>query len=471
MVGTRDGALRRAQDAFASGAFERRLADLVAIPSTSQDPAFSADLDRYLADAIVPWLDLLGFTSAVHPNPVAGAGPILVARRIEAEGLPTILTYGHGDTVRGLDEDWTEGRVPWRMRREDDRWYGRGTADNKGQHAINLFALEHVLAERGGRLGFNLKLILEMGEERGSPGLRDFVAAHAEELAADLFLASDGPRVSPTMPTIAAGSRGNHHFDLVVAPRQGGVHSGHWGGLTSDPALVLSHALASVCDRNGRILVRDWLPKGGAPLPNATRAMLAECPVDAGSDAAQIEPGWGEPGLTPAEKLYAWNSFIVLAMLSGQPQAPVNAVAPWARAHCQIRYAPGTDVEELEPILRRHLDRHGFNEVRIEPGRPGLRASATDLSDPWLSWVSASMERSLGTRVQTVPASSGAVPGDVFQDHLGTPLIWVPHGHNGCKQHGPDEHLLVQVASQGIAAFTGLWWDLGSNTLPGARHP
>ena len=52
------------------------------------------------------------------------------------------------------------------------RWYGRGIADNKGQHSVNMQAMANVLAARG-RLGFNAKFLIEMGEETGSPGLRD----------------------------------------------------------------------------------------------------------------------------------------------------------------------------------------------------------------------------------------------------------------------------------------------------------
>jgi hypothetical protein len=58
------------------------------------------------------------------------------------------------------------------------------------------------------------------------------------------------------------------------------------------------------------------------------------------------------------------------------------------------------------------------------------------------------------------------LPGDVFIDHLGTPLVWVPHSYNGCKQHGPDEHLLIAPAREGILAFAGLWWDLGEGRTP-----
>ena len=92
---TRDGALRRAAQAFDAGGFRERLAALVAIPSTSQDPGQEAALGRYLEEGILPWLEDLGFAARIHPNPLQGFGPILAATRIEDPALPTILLYGH----------------------------------------------------------------------------------------------------------------------------------------------------------------------------------------------------------------------------------------------------------------------------------------------------------------------------------------------------------------------------------------
>lgn len=306
--------------------------------------------------------------------------------------------------------------------------------------------------------------MLETCEERGSIGLRDFVAAHKDELAADVLIGSDGPRVMPEVPTIATGTRGTFHFDLVVDLRPGGVHSGHWGGLTTDPAIVLTYALGAIMDRNGKILVRDWLPRNG--LPASVRSVLQGCEVGGGGEAASIDAGWGEPGLTAAEKIYGWNSFIVLAMVSGRPENPVNAVAPNARAHCQIRYTVDTDPATFAPALRRHLDAEGYANVRIENAGIRMPASRTDPAHPWVRWTTASMERTLGRHVQVIPNSSGGLPGDVFVDHLGTALIWVPHSYNGCKQHGPDEHFLIAPAREGIAAFAGIWWDLGESGVP-----
>jgi acetylornithine deacetylase/succinyl-diaminopimelate desuccinylase-like protein len=463
-MSTRDAAIARAMQFFDGGGFRDRLADLVAIPSTSQDPGHEADVNGYLTAAIQPWLERMGFSVAIYPNPAEGFGPILLAERLEGPDRPTVLTYGHGDTVRGLDDQWRAGLSPWNLTEQGNHWYGRGSADNKGQHALNLTALEAVLAERGGKLGFNLKLLLETSEERGSIGLRAFVAEQADRLVADVLIASDGPRVMPEVPTIATGTRGTYHFDLVVDLRPGGVHSGHWGGLITDPAVILSHALGAIIDRHGKILVRDWLPANG--IPAAVRAVLNGCPVGGGGESASIDPEWGEPGLTAAEKIYGWNSFIVLSMLSGRPENPVNAVAPNARAHCQIRYTVDSDPSGFEGALRRHLDDNEFRGVRIENASVRMPASRTDPAHPWVRWSVGSIEMSLGKRVQVIPNSSGGLPGDVFVDYLGVPLVWIPHSYNGCGQHGPDEHLLVGPAREGLAAFVGLWWDLGEGETP-----
>ena len=126
--------------------------------------------------------------------------------------MPTVLSYGHGDVIRAQTDQWRDGLHPFTLVEEGDRLYGRGTADNKGQHLINIAALEAVIAARG-RLGFNCRMVIETGEETGSPGLHDFFAAQKDALSADVLIASDGPRLQPETPTMFMGSRGGVTFD------------------------------------------------------------------------------------------------------------------------------------------------------------------------------------------------------------------------------------------------------------------
>jgi acetylornithine deacetylase/succinyl-diaminopimelate desuccinylase-like protein len=141
------------------------------------------------------------------------------------------------------------------LAQDGDRLYGRGTADNKGQHSINIAALGQVLAVRGGKLGFNVKWLIETGEETGSPGLAAFCAAHRAELAADVLIASDGPRLARRPATVFLGSRGVANFDLSLHLRGGAHHSGNWGGLLRNPGTVLANAIACLVDGRGGILV------------------------------------------------------------------------------------------------------------------------------------------------------------------------------------------------------------------------
>src|SRR4029077_15426662 len=189
---------------------------------------------------------------------------------------------------------WKRGRTPWSLTESDGRYWGRGTADNKGQHSINLAALAAVLKARG-RLGFNLKWLIEMGEEVGSPGLRELCTEHRARLAADVLIASDGPRLGADRATIFLGSRGAYPIDFTIEAREGGHHSGNWGGLLSSPAIQLVHALSTIAGPTGQVRIPEWVPDA---IPDSVRRALADCDVRSGPGEPEIDPNWGEPGLT-----------------------------------------------------------------------------------------------------------------------------------------------------------------------------
>jgi acetylornithine deacetylase/succinyl-diaminopimelate desuccinylase-like protein len=460
---SRSDTIARAAAYYDEGGYVADLARRVAIESSSQDPARAPALRSYLTAEITPTLERLGFACCILENPKGP--PVLVAERIEDPRYLTVLLYGHGDTVAGMDRRWRAGLSPWTLTAEGDRLYGRGAADNKGQHSVNLGALAAVIAVRGG-LGFNCKFLLEMGEEVGSAGLRELCAAHADGLLrADLLIGSDGPRVGAAEPTLFLGARGGFPIELVVALRPGAHHSGNWGGLLANPAIVLAHALATITDARGAIRIPEWRP----PLPDSVRNVLRGVSVDGGADGPRVDADWGEPELTPAERVYGWNSFEVLAMIAGTPEQPVNAIPGEARAYCQLRYVVGTAVDDIVPALRRHLDRRGFPNVDVRAGRGAhFNASRLDPDDPWVGFAARSLERTTGRVPTILPNLGGSLPNDIFSDVLRLKTIWVPHSYPGCSQHAPDEHMLGSVARDGLCLMAGLFWDLGDPALP---HP
>ena len=465
---SRAAAIKMSERYFDDGGFVADLARRVAIKTESQNPERSAELLAYLEDEMRPSLERDGFSCTLLANPSGNGGPFLLAERIEDSGLPTVLSYGHGDVIRGQEEQWRAGLAPWVLTREGDRLYGRGTADNKGQHTINLGALAAVLKTRG-RLGFNVKLLIETGEETGSTGLREVCAQNKQRLAADVLIASDGPRLQPGRATIYLGTRGAVNFDLAVDLRAGGHHSGNWGGLLANPGIVLAHAIASITNANGAIRVPEWRPDSLTP---AVRAALADLVVEGGAEGPEVNADWGEPGLTPAERVFGWCSFEVLAFVTGNPNKPVNAIPPRASAHCQLRYVVGVDADDIVPALRRHLDRNGYGMVKLTPARDGFFAATRLAPDhPWVKWTAASIARTVGAAPAILPNLGGSLPNDVFADVLGLPTVWIPHSYASCSQHAPNEHLLAPLVREGLAIMAGVFWDLGESGIPPRCKP
>jgi acetylornithine deacetylase/succinyl-diaminopimelate desuccinylase-like protein len=455
---SRSAAIAAAEKYFDSGGFLADLARRVAIATESQNPARGPELRAYLESEMSESLARIGATSRVLDNPRGKGGPFLIAELIEDPKRPTVLLYGHGDVIRGQDAEWRAGLGPWTVRQEGERIYGRGTADNKGQHTINLAAIETVLRTRG-KLGFNLKVLIETEEETGSPGLKEFCEQNKRLLAADVLISSDGPRLQPGRATIYLGTRGALNFIMSVDPGKGAHHSGNWGGLIANPGIILAHAIASITDARGSIRVPEWRPNTLTP---SVRAALADLEIDAGPDGPRIEPDWGEPGLTPPERVFGWCSFEVLAFVTGNPERPVNAIPARASATCQLRYVVGIDAQDILPALRRHLDRHGFANVKVEPAREVvMHATRLDPESPWVKWTAASIERTTGSKPAILPNLGGSLPNEVFAHTLGLPTVWIPHSYAACSQHAPNEHLLAPVAREALRIMAGVYWDLG----------
>ena len=272
---TRTDAIARARHQLHSGEFLTELDRRVAYQTESLNPERHDALRAYLEDELQPAFSQLDFATRIIESPT-GKSPYLLAEYRESSSAPTVLTYGHGDVVDGMAGEWRDNLDPWRTTTVENRVYGRGTADNKGQHSINMSAIRAVREARGGRLGFNAKFIIETGEEIGSPDLRQVCESLRDELKADLFLASDGPRLSADRPTIFLGCRGGIRIHLDVNLRDGSHHSGNWGGVLANPATILASAIATLVDGNGRLLLDELKPPR---LSNQIRTTLADVKI------------------------------------------------------------------------------------------------------------------------------------------------------------------------------------------------
>ena len=452
----RADAIANAHHLLASGEFLKTLERRVAYRTESQNSGRAGELRAYLEKEMQPAFAELDFDSRLVESP-SGKSPFLIADYREGASLPTVLVYGHGDVVDGMEGEWRGNLDPFRTTRIDNRVYGRGTADNKGQHSINLAALRAVRDARGGKLGFNAKFLVEMGEEIGSPDLNKVCASLRDELKADLLLASDGPRLAADRPTIFLGCRGGIRIHLDVNLREGGHHSGNWGGVLANPATILANAITSLVDERGQMKLDALKPPR---LTNRIRSYLTDVEIKPLPDEPALSDNWGEEGLSAAERLYAWNTLEVLAMSSGNIDKPANAIPGQARAVLQLRFVVGTKHEQVVDAVRGHLHGHGFAMVEVSATQSFI-ASRTDFDSPWIAWAAESIRLTTGKAPAVLPNFGGSLPNDVFSETLGMPTIWVPHSYPGCSQHAPDEHILLDVTEEALGIMAGLFWDLG----------
>jgi acetylornithine deacetylase/succinyl-diaminopimelate desuccinylase-like protein len=190
--------------------------------------------------------------------------------------------------------------------------------------------------------------------------------------------------------------------------------------------------------------------------------------VDGGPDGPAVDPTWGEPGLTPAERVYAWNTFEVLAFEAGNPAKVVNAIPPRATAWCQLRFTVDRDPDTFLPAIRNHLDAYGYPEVEVAQGDGAVTMRATRLlpDHEWVQWTLRSIEQTVQGPITILPNLGGSLPNAVFAEILGMPTVWVPHSYAACSQHAPDEHVLAPIMREGLRIMTGIFWDLGEAGAP-----
>lgn len=123
-----------------------------------------------------------------------------------------IVLSGHSDVVPVAGQDWT--RDPFRLTRDGDRLFGRGTTDMKGFVAAMLAAAERAATQK---LQEPLKLVLSYDEEVGCVGI-----AQMQNRLADLM---GQPRVAligePTQMQVAVGHKGKASYTAVTQGEAG----------------------------------------------------------------------------------------------------------------------------------------------------------------------------------------------------------------------------------------------------------
>ncbi|TQJ49462.1 M20/M25/M40 family metallo-hydrolase [Phycicoccus sp. SLBN-51] len=409
------------------------LEDLVAFRSVANPEIEPADECHHAAALVASLLVEEGFDD-VDQLPAPDGSTAVVARSAAPPGAPTVLLYSHYDVVPAGDpQAWDT--PPWQLTERDGRWYGRGSADCKGNLVASLLALR-ALARVCGEWPVGVAVLCEGSEEQSSGGTEALVRERPELVRCDALVLADTGNVELGLPTVTTSLRGTGSVLVTVRTMERPAHSGMYGGAVPDALQALLMTLASLRDETGETTIDGLAHDGtwqGAPVDEERLR----------ADAALLEGVDPLPGRNagPADLLWARPAATVLAIDCPPVSQVTAAVQGEARAVVNLRVPAGTDAAHAQQLLTDHLVRHTPFGAHVDVRPVSLGQPFEARTDgPAHQAMTRAMRDAFGRDVVTT-GQGGSIPlatalAELLPD---TEILLVGVEEPGCRIHGPNE--------------------------------
>lgn len=428
------------------------LKEYLSMPSISTLPENKRDVER-TADWIRSQLQNIGMERIGIVQ--TDGHPVVRGDWLKApSGRPTVMIYGHYDVqpVDPLDQ-WVS--PPFTPTVRGDNIYARGAADMKGQGHALLKALE-ALMKKTGSLPVNTKILFEGEEELGSPHLDSFIEKNKEELRCDFCLNCDADIAKPDLPSLAYGLRGLEYYEVWIRGPKSDLHSGSFGGIVHNPAVVLSELIAGLHDRDGRVTLRGFYDK----VRKLSKEESQEIKETSFSDeewrkAAGVERFYGEKGFSLSERVGARPTLEVNGMVSGFTGQGQKTVLPAsAMAKISMRTVPYQVPEQIDASLRQYFREKTPSTVQWEIKRLSSSPYAIiERGTRELSSAAQALTESYGAK-PVFKLEGGTVPVvSMLKSRLGVNSIMLGCGLPDAGIHGPNEKLHLPTYYKGIETY------------------
>lgn len=427
-------------------AFEARLKEFVEIPSVSADPDRKDDIRRCAEFAAATIRDFGG-----QPEILETAGNPLVAGRFGDGPGPTVTLYNHLDVQPASRETEPWKTDPFVFTREGDRYFGRGTTDDKGPA---LTALWGIRAAREAGVTANFRVLWELEEEIGSPNFEEGIKRHKAKLATDHVIVSDTIWVSRRRPACPAGLRGLQGFELTLETGTTDQHSGTTGGAARNPLGELMKLVSEMYDATtGRVKIKgfydDVVPPSRAEIEEFRRSGFSVRDFIRDHEFKSIR---STDPMDVMKRIWALPTFEVHGVVGGYTGPGIKTVIP-PRASVKIscRLVPNQSPKKIAALVRAFVrERNPDVKVRTEAPMHPYKAPT---EGPLPEAVRAAMKFAFGKEPVFVRegGSIGAVVS--MEKVLKAPVLFLglslpEHGY-----HAPNENYDWQQARGGMAAF------------------
>ena len=436
--------------------YRRELAEFVAIPSISTDPARAGDVRR-AAEWVASRLRAAGpIDVEVWDTP---RHPAIYGRWDGAPGAPTVLVYGHVD-VQPPDPIDAWDSPPFVLTERNGRLYARGVSDDKASMLQPILAAEAFFAS-GRTPPVNLRFLFEAEEEIGSPSLPALVSAHRERLACDAVLSADGGMWRADVPSITVSMRGIVSLEFTVSAPGKDLHSGRHGGAVANPLHAAAALVASLHHDEGGVAVDGFYDGVDAIEPPLLDA-IARLPFDESRYLADVgaPSAFGEPGYGTLARLWYRPTVEVNGLYGGYQGPGSKTVLPaTARVKITCRLVPRQRPGDILAKLRRHLERRcpAGVRLRIEDEHAGAAAYRVSPDSPFVRAAAATLEDVFGTPALVV-GMGGTVPIVVtFREVLGADTVFFSFSTADEDIHAPNEFYRPERFRLGLEAWARLW--------------
>lgn len=426
--------------------FVQELLPLIAQPSISATGEGMEDFAKMMVEVIAE----AGFQAELLPVP--GGPPCIYCEVSSPLSDRTIMLIDHYDVVPpGRLEDWKY--PPFKPVIQDNRIWGRGAGDCKGQFFTYLKALEAWRAVNG-ELPVRVRMVLIGDDEIGAPSLHTLLKTHTERLKADAMFCADASTLDVWGPVVILGLRGVLAINLVAHGAAYEAHSSSYGALLRNPAIRLAHAIAVLRGEDGRILVPGFYDDL-KPLGEVEQHLLANLKVDKEAKLSSLGAAefWGDPGHEYFETQQYRPTFNIHGLICGYTGEGWTAVVPTvATAKIDINLVPNLDPDDLLAKMRNHLDNCGFHDVEIQEITRNSYHCWAQPGGSFLGVVSQALKRVWGLEPVLYPSIGGGGPGAViFKELVGNEnYILVPLGQPDMNEHSPRESLDIDWFIRGI---------------------
>ena len=419
------------------GRFLEELFDLIRIPSVSSKAENKSDMFR-ATEYITGQLLKAGADKAeVYKT---DGHPVVYGEKIIGKDKPTVLVYGHYDVqpAEPLDK-WDSD--PFEPEIRDGKIYARGADDDKGQLFMHLKAFEYMM--RTETLPCNVKFMIEGEEEVGSSNLKIFCKEYKDMLACDVILVSDTTMIAQDIPSITIGLRGLSYMEVEVTGPDRDLHSGLYGGAVANPVNILSKMIASLTDKDGKILIKGFYDDV-LTAADEERKELNKRPfnIDEFKKSINVDEVAGEKGYTTIERLGIRPCLDVNGIWGGYTEEGAKTILPSkASAKISMRLVPDQKSKKIDKLFEDHFKSIAPEGVRVKVcSLFGGEGYVSPINIPAYLAASKACEDTFGKKPIPI-RSGGSIPiVAAFEEVLKVKSILLGFGLDSDAIHSPNEN-------------------------------